>query len=440
MSIFKEYDIRGLYPKELDEKTVYKIAALYSSHAKQGFAIVGRDCRLGSQSLARAAINSLRDQGVKVIDLGMVTTPMWEYASVILHAKAGIMVTASHNPKEYNGLKLLKGPALRMSYHDGLDKIDKNMGSQVKKKARRGSCVRKDILKSYVSHVIKGIKADKKQTFVLDASNGAGGRAAVMALKGLKIRHLALNTRPDGNFPAHSCNPLEKGALDMAISAVIKSKASFGAVLDGDADRVIFIDDKGKPISPDIMLGIISRFELKKHPGKIVYYDLRSTKQLPQIIHSHGGREKISRVGAVFLKEKLRKRGGLIAGELSGHIMYSENFGIDDGLYCFAKAVSYFSSSHHLISELAKPMKRYYESPEISIKVKSKDRAIAFIKRKYSQYRHSYLDGITVYSTAWWFNLRKSNTEPLVRLKIEAHDSRTLSKMEKKLQNEIKTL
>ena len=436
MSIFKEYDIRGKVPSEINEKTAYNIGLAAAKFLESKTLVVGMDGRSSSEKLKNALVRGINDYGVDVIDIGLVPTPIF-YHAVARMKKRGIMVTASHNPKEYNGFKISDERAVPFVYETGINRIEQLVGKNIPKGKTRGKVYKKDIINSYIKYLKEKFSKNnyKKIYVIVDFSNGAAAVAKEIFGK-LGIKNKIICGRIDGRFPCHGPNPLIKGSAAMLAKEVKKQKADFGVIFDGDADRVFFVDEKGDFVRTDYSFALLARDALRKKKGKC-YVDLRFSRVVYEEIERAGGEPVIMRVGNHFYKEALKKKGGVIGAEYSDHIMYRENYSIDDGIYAALKMTTLLANAGQKLSELVYPLMRYFDSDEINFKVKNKDNVLNFIEKIYSDKIEMELDGVSVYTHGYWFNVRKSNTEPIVRLKIEAASKGILDKMIKKLRKEI---
>ena len=435
MTIYKEYDIRGIVPKEIDQKKAYEIGLATAKFLDSRTVIVGMDGRSSSEKLKTSLMEGITDYGTNVIDIGLVSTPVF-YHAVIKLKKKGIMVTASHNPKEYNGFKISDEKAIPFVCETGICGIGKLVGKKMPKSRKKGKVEKKSILEDYIKYLERKFS---KQNFkginvVVDFSNGSGA-VAEKIFKRLKIKHKLICNKIDGKFPCHGPNPMVEGATEKLGREVRKEKADMGIIFDGDADRVFFVDEKGKFIQTDHSFALLAKEALRKKKGK-VYFDLRFSRVVSETIQEAGGTPVMLRVGNHFYKKALKKE-GVIASEYSDHIMYNENYSIDDGVYASLKMISILASKKKKMSELIEPLKRYYDSGEINLKVKNKDKALERIAKKYSKNIEMFLDGVSVYTKDYWFNLRKSNTQPVIRLKIEATSKKVLNQMKTRLRREI---
>ena len=437
--IFREYDIRGIYPSELNEKNAHLIGIAIAGFLKTKKIVVGRDGRLSSPKLQTSLIKGIIDSGTDVIDIGLVSTPMFYHACATLKQK-GVMVTASHNPKEYNGFKICDERPVPYYYEDGINKIEEIFSKlkQAKiKTIKKGKTAKKSITLAYLKYLHKKFSKNnyKNISAVVDFSNGAGA-AAKQIFEKLKIKNKKICGKIDGKFPCHGPNPLIKGSTKKLSEEVKKSKANIGIIFDGDADRVFFVDEKGEFVKTDHTFAILAEDALKNAKGNC-YYDLRFSLIVEETIRANGGKPKIMRVGNNFMKEALiNDAEGLMAAEYSDHIMYRENFCIDDALFAALKMLSILCSGKKL-SELVNPLKKYATSDEIDIAVKNKDNVLGFIEEKYKDHTIMKVDGISVYTKNYWFNVRKSNTEPKIRMRAEASDEKILNIVLKKLSDEI---
>jgi len=440
-SIFRSYDIRGVYPEQLDEKIAYRIGKSFVELIKAKRVVVGRDARLSSFSLFKALSNGITDYGASVYNLKEVPTECLYFAVGRYNFDAGIMITASHNPKEYNGFKLLKKKIDGFSMVRGDDLRDKVLRKEgFKKTKKKGKIKEKAILQDYIDFLfslvhIKGIKCSK---IVVDASNGVAGKVIPLIEKKLRLKIVPLNFELDGNFPAHPPNPLLEESKKGISEKVKKERADFGFIFDGDADRVFLIDEKGNFVRADITLLLLARYFLKKEPGAAIAYNLICSKAVPEFIKKWGGKPVKTKVGFVNVREKLLENNGLIGGELSGHYCFKDNFYGDSGFLAFLVLIKIISESGKKVSELVKELSLYFKSEELNFRTKEKEKILEIIKKKYSSGKQDYLDGVTVDYKDWWFNIRPSNTEPLLRLSIEAKTKELLEEKKKELTDLIR--
>jgi len=431
--IFKAYDIRGIYPEQLNEEDAWKIGcatarflpALLTGYqrgqANAKSLCVGRDMRTHSEVISKALIEGMNAAGVDVIDIGMIDTPQMYFAINHLGTCGGVQVTASHNPAKYNGFKISGLGARPVGADTGLKDIKHIATALLHTKGKVNGSVKKcDLTGEYKKHVLKFLKPNVKNLKVaVDASNGMAGKMVPAVFGDLPIEIIGLNFKHAGTFK-HEPNPLLEENLAEVKLAVKKNKCDFGICFDGDADRLMMVDEKAKNISCDLLTALMAPYFLSKEPGSIVVYDLRSSWVVAEEIINNGGTPRRERVGHAFMKKALRDSHAVFGGELSGHFYYRENFWADSGLITFVHVLNIVSNENVPISELIKPLRRYYSSGEINYQVDDKQAKMDEIAKKYKDADIDTLDGVTVRYKDWWFNCRPSNTEPLLRLNVEA--------------------
>ena len=430
MSIFKAYDIRGIYGQDLNEDIFYRIARAYAQFCGftgKGKVVVARDCRTSSDSMFAAFAKGLVDEGVDVLDIGMASTPMSYFANATLKADGSVMITASHNTKEWNGCKLCKANAVPISGATGIKDIEKIFEgiSLNEPPAGVGEVTKVDISAQYAEHVKTFAHLKRPLHLALDFANGMGIAEAV-AFKDSMITYDALYGEYDGNFPNHDANPLKTETL-ADLQAFIRAnpgKYAFGVAYDGDADRAGFVDENGDVIPMDFTTALISQDMLASNPGAACFYDLRSTKVCEEVIAAAGGKPMMSRVGHSFIKEQMRQNDAIFAGELSGHYYFKANSTAESSSMATFALANIVSASDKPLSELIKPLRKYFQSGEINTKtVTPPAEILAKVKSIYAAKARVFeLDGVSV--DAWetegyWANVRMSNTEPLVRLNLE---------------------
>lgn len=440
--IFKAYDIRGVYPGEVNEEAAYKIGRAIVAFLKCERIVAGRDMRSSSPALFESLLKGITDQGADVIDVGLVTWPMVSFEMMRSGEAAGLEVSASHSPAEYNGIKVIKNGgagALQLSDVDGLQEIGRiAIDGKFEDGDKKGTITAKDIKKEYQEYLLSRFKDIKGLKVVCDYGNGMGAVPAEPVLNSLPVEALHLFKELDGSFPNHMPNPhdIENFA---PLQKEIKDKgADLGIFFDGDGDRGELVDENGNIIFPDVELGALALDELSRNPGKKVFYDLRFTKAIAEEVETAGGVPIMLRVGNPFYKESMLNDDALLAGELSGHIFFKENFGIDDGLYSALKFMSLMCRTGKKASELVAPFQKYFQTEEINMKVENADETIEKVRNKYSDGKLITIDGILIDYGNWWLSLRKSNTEPLVRLRIEAKEQALLDEKRKEVLEVIK--
>ena len=424
--IFKAYDIRGIYGKELDEALAEKIGRAFVTFLGAKRIVIGRDMRPHSVPLFKALAKGITEQGADVIDLGLCSTPMSYHANGKLGADGSIMITASHNTAEWNGFKLCREQAIPVSGATGIADVESLVEKNEFPKAKRtGSISTYDISKEYGQFLRKHAKMGKKLKIVVDYAN-AMGSYEIAGIEDL-FEIIPLYKELDGTFPNHEANPLHTSTLDALRKKVVETGAAFGAGFDGDADRCGFIDDKGEIIPMDLFTALIAQDILSEDSGTVtILYDLRSSWAVKECIAANGGRPVMSRVGHAFIKAQMRELGAVFAGELSGHYYIKENFVAESQGLALIKLANLISKTNAKLNELVAPLRKYFASGEINSKVPDVEPILEKIKDKYSDGHMFELDGISVEYSNWWFNVRASNTEPLLRLIVEAKDKATM--------------
>jgi phosphomannomutase len=425
MAIFKAYDIRGVVPDELDATMAYGIGRAVAHFIGQGPIAVGRDARTHSPEMAMALQDGLRDEGVDVIDLGLVATPMLYFAVEHLAARAGVVVTASHNPGQYNGFKICREHAIPIGEASGLREIEALVESRAKlpKAKHRGGVTEHDIRDAYADHALSVGGARPQLKVVIDCGNGMASVGLEPIIERLGIEVTRLYFEPDGRFPNHEADPLKVENLADVSEAVRRHRADLGVAFDGDGDRAVFVDEDGKPISADLATALIARHMLAKNPGARILYDLRSSRIVAEEIERAGGVATMCRVGHSFVKAQMREENALFAGELSGHLYFrfSDNLVADDGTAALVALLDVLGAESRPISELIEPLRCYSASGEINRRVADVDFVLAEVEAEHAEAPVvSKLDGLLVRYPSWWFNLRPSNTEPVLRLNLEA--------------------
>lgn len=427
MSIFKAYDIRGIYPQELNEATAEKIGRAFIEFTGAKKVVVGRDMRPHSVPLFKALAKGMTEQGADVIDIGLCSTPMSYHANGKLGADGSIMITASHNTAEWNGFKLCKAQAVPISGATGIADIEKLVAANSWKKTEKiGKITTYDISKEYGEFLRSHARMTRKVKVVVDYANAMGSYEIAGIEDMFEI--IPLYKELDGTFPNHEANPLHTSTLDALRKKVVECGADFGAGFDGDADRCGFVDDKGEIIPMDLFTALIAQDILsEKGQGTVpILYDLRSSWAVKECIAENGGKPIMSRVGHAFIKAQMREYGAVFAGELSGHYYFKENYVAESQGLALIKLANLVCKKNMKVSDMVKPLRKYFSSGELNSKVADVKPILAKIKAKYSDGHMFELDGISVEYSNWWFNVRSSNTEPLVRLIVESKDKATM--------------
>ena len=442
LEIFKAYDIRGAYPDDLNEGIAEKIGAAFPQLLSGLNIVLGRDMRLSSPALAGAFIKGSLGSGAVLTDIGMCTTPMLYFAIINGKFDGGAMVTASHLPAGINGFKLCRENAIPLSGQHGLPELKKLVNEQSSVKAvsdAKGRYKERNFLKRYIDELNRFVKQQKHLNIAVDVGNGMAGQEVTALFDRFPQWNLMpMYMKPDGHFPHHVANPLIESNTAGLQKKVVDEKADIGVAFDGDADRCGFIDETGARIPEDLVTALISESFLADNPAATVIYDLRSSRIVPETIHRLGGRASRCRVGHAFIKEQMRKENAIFAGELSGHYYYRDTGFTDNAIFTMIWMLNFLSSKTSPLSALVKPLRKYRSTGEINIKIKDKNSIFDELERLYSDADIDHLDGLTVQYKSWWFNLRPSNTEPVVRLNMEADDSKMLEEKKREVLGNIK--
>ncbi len=430
--IFKAYDIRGLYPEEINEEIAYKIGRSCAVFLGAKTLAIGRDARTSSPSLFESFVRGATDEGCAVFDLGVVSTPMVYYASGVLPVDAAISLTASHNPSQYNGLKINRAFAVPVGSDSGLREIA-NMVEQDNfapvDPTKKAIVTNHPIAEEYLNHIASFADfGSAKIKVVMDPANGMGiVELPLFQRFADNIELIVMNGELDLTFPNHEANPLKTETLDDLCKKVKEEHADIGVGYDGDADRVCFVDETGTVVPMDHTTGLLAKMILEKEPGATILYDLRSTDAVREVIEENGGTAHECRVGHAFIKRQMRDEGAVFGGELSGHYYFKENFTAESATLAVLYLLNLLAKNNTPLSVLTKDMQRYVQSGEINSEVSDKNAVIEKLLKKYADGRLSTLDGIKVVYPDWWFNVRGSNTEPLLRLNVEAHSPALLA-------------
>ena len=436
--IIKAYDIRGLVKDEITPDFSFSLGVAFAKfleyEREPATIVVGEDMRPSSPLLADAFSDGVISQGMDVIRIGLASTDMLYFASGKLNLP-GIMFTASHNPAKYNGMKLCKSGARPIGKETGLVKIRQLIEQGVPISNRPiGSMRNQELLTEYVDYLLSLFpdKAFKKRKLkvVIDAGNGMAGFTAPAVMERLNIDLIPMYFELDGNFPNHEANPIEAKNLKDLQKRVKKEKADIGLAFDGDADRCFLINEKGELVNPSALTSLIAVHQLKTKPGSTIIYNLISSKAVSEVIAENGGIGVRSRVGHSYIKSLMAESGAIFGGEHSGHFYFSNFWRADSGMLAALYALTELMATKNTLSELLRPFNRYVASGEINSKVKNVEKSIELIRKKYcDKYLVDELDGLTITADSWWFNLRPSNTEPLLRLNVEADTEKEMVKI-----------
>jgi len=432
-SIFKAYDIRGIYPTQIDAALVYKIAQAYAEFLNPKVVVIGHDMRLSGEEFSQAAINGLVDAGVEVIDIGLVSTDQLYFAAATLPVDGGIQITASHNPKEFGGLKLVREKGRPISGDSGIyqirDLVISNFKFQISKE--KGRVEKKDISEDYFKHVLSKFDIKNFKPFKVVANPNFGmANVAIEKLKNkLPVEFVeVLNGCLDGNFPKGRPDPLVPENRGETIEAIKKLKPDLGVAWDADADRCFFFDEQGQFVTPAYINALLAGYYLKKNPGAKILHDTRVVRVIDAVVKENGGESVLNKAGHSFIKERMIKDNIVFGCETSGHYYFKDNFYLDNGLFPFLAVLDILSQEKRPFSEVLRPLREeFYISEEKNFKFKNPN-IIEDIKKQYSDAEIDNVDGYDFNYPDWRFNVRKSNTENLLRLNVEAGSGELLKK------------
>ena len=424
--IVKAYDIRGLYPDELDEEVASRLGSAAARFFAAPEVLLGRDCRLSSPSLARAFTEGATGEGVDVVDLGLAATDLLYFASGTLD-RPGVMFTASHNPKDYNGAKLCRAGAAPVGIESGLQEVRRLMEEGPGRSHGDGRVRPENVLDAYAAHCRSFVDPAELRHLkvVVDTANGMGGLVVPAVYAPLPVEIVPLFFELDGTFPHHPADPIQAENLKDLRSRVLEEEADLGLAFDGDADRVFLVDDNAEPVSGSTTTALVARGMLRRHPGAKIIHNLICSRAVPEIIVEHGGHPIRTRVGHSYIKTTMAESGAVFGGEHSGHYYFRDNFRADSGIIASLVVLEEISRADKPLSEIRLELELYADSGEINTTV---DDALATMQKVADAFpgAHDRTDGLTVTMPDWWFNLRPSNTEPLLRLNVEAADDESL--------------
>jgi phosphomannomutase len=440
--IFKAYDIRGIVPTQLNEEIAYKIGLSFQhvldaeDRANGNTMVVSRDMREHSERLQQALVRGLTDSGLDVLDIGLAATPMNYFAISHFKAAGGVQVTASHNPAQYNGFKFSRHGARPVSGDHGIALMEQKVQEgDLPKAATPGKVTRGEVFQDYLEHILSFLRQDNQGPRLKVVADAANGMATIdrPILEAMGIELTTIFFELDGTFPNHEANPLKEENLRDLQRAVRAAGADLGIAFDGDADRAAFLDETGEPIGSDLMTGLIGGILLDREPGKAVVYDLRSSRAVSEYLREKGGVPIRERVGHSFIKATMRQHEAIFGGELAGHYYFRDHSYADCPLLSVVEVLNLMRQTRQPLSALIEPLQRYSKSPEINFEVEDKQGKIDQLAHRYSDAEIDYLDGITISYPDWWANVRPSNTEPFLRLVMEAKTPQELETRQKEL-------
>jgi phosphomannomutase len=436
-SIFKAYDIRGIYPDALNEEVARQVGRAYVHYLglPGSRVVVGRDMRLSGPALEEAFIQGVTESGADVLDIGLVSTDALYFAVGHLEEPGGAMITASHNPKDYNGFKLCREDAIALSGDEGIYQIRDliTSGKLHEPSEYSGSVEEGDVTEDYAAHCLSFINTEGSRPLkiVVDAGNGMAGKMLPPIFERLPFEYVPMYFELDGSFPNHPPNPIEPENMEELQERVVSEGADFGVAFDGDADRCFIVTEKGETISGDILATLVAKNVLEKEPGAAIVYSAVCSKALPELVRREGGRQIRTKAGHSIIKPQMRKNNAAFGGEHSGHFYFRDNYFADSGIIAMLTVAELVGRQESPISELLKPIDPYVRSGEINSEVEDQQETMKRVEEHYAERDNpeiDHLDGLTVDYGDWWFNLRPSNTEPVLRMNLEASDRETMEK------------
>jgi phosphomannomutase len=419
--IFKAYDVRGVYPRDFNEDAAYRIGGAFARFSRAPAVIVGRDMRSSSAPLSEAFVRGVTESGSDTIDIGLVSTDVVYFASG-RHGLPGAMFTASHNPPEYNGIKMCLAGAAPVGQDTGLADIRALAQGSLSPAARRGAVRNIDAVAEFADHLVAqvDVRAMRPLTVVVDAANGMAGKMVPAVFDHLPVTLIPLYFELDGTFPNHPADPIQPENLKDLQRIVLETGADLGIAFDGDADRCFLVDESAQPVSGSLTTALVGQRILRRHPNETVIHNVICSRVVREVIDEAGGTAVRSRVGHSFVKQLMASTGAIFGGEHSGHYYFRDNFRADSGLLAALYVLEAMSEENATLSTLLAPLRRYAASGEINTKVADQQATIERISAAYTDGTQDRLDGLTVDYADWWFNVRPSNTEPLLRLNVEA--------------------
>jgi phosphomannomutase len=426
--IFKAYDVRGVYPEELNEDIARRIGSAFAQFTGSKSVLLGRDCRVSSPSLGSAFAEGVTASGADVVDIGLATTDMLYFASGRLN-KPGAMFTASHNPPHYNGVKLCRVGAAPVGADSGLDAVrDLAAGEQPDPVPSSGTVTTTDLVDDYIDHVLSFVDVERiaPLTVIADAANGMAGLVLERIFDHLPAKLIGLYLELDGTFPNHPADPIQPENQADLRRTVLEHEADIGLAFDGDADRVFLVDEKAQGVSGSLVTALVAEAMLEREPGAKIVHNLICSWVVPEVVREHGGEPIRTRVGHSFIKKVMADTGAIFGGEHSGHYYFRDHFRADSGLIAALFVLQRLSEAGGPLSELLGRYRRYEASGEINSEVTDQAEVMERVAEAFSDGDQDRLDGLTVQYDDWWFNVRPSNTEPLLRLNVEARSRELL--------------
>jgi phosphomannomutase len=440
--IFKAYDIRGIYPGELDEEAAYLIGKAFVKYLKPDEVVLGRDMRLSSEALRNSLVQGIAESGSDVIDIGLCSTDALYFTVGKFGHDSGIMITASHNPKDYNGMKMCKKEAVPLSGKKGIEQIKEIiLKGEFLITKEKGEIRKQDIQTDYIQHLLSFIQPQNVKPFkiAIDAGNGIAGKILPELFSYLPCQIIPMFFELDGSFPNHPPSPIEPENIAPLRQKVLEEKADLGVAFDGDADRMFLVDEKASPLGGDLVTALVAKNLLKKEKGATILYNLTCSRIVPRIIEQNGGKGIRTPVGHALIKPLMKKYNAIFGGEHSGHFYFRKNFYADSGMIALLVCLELLSEEDKPLSQLVSLIDPYFRTGEINSRVGDIPHKLKNIESYYKNAKFDHLDGLTVEYPDWWFNLRPSNTEPLIRLNLEADTEELMEQKKSEVLNLIRS-
>lgn len=440
--IFKAYDIRGVYPEQLNEEVAHLIGKAFVQYLKPAEVVIGRDMRLSSEALWKSLSQGITQAGAGVVDIGLCSTDALYFTVGKFKYDSGIMITASHNPSEYNGMKMCRKEAVPLSGKEGIEQIkDIVLKRNFTTSEKKGNIRKKEIQPDYIKHLLSFIEPQKIKPFkiVIDAGNGIAGKVLPELFSHLPCKIIPMFFELDGSFPNHPPSPIEPENIAPLRKKVLEEKADLGAAFDGDADRMFLVDEKASSLGGDVVTALVAKNLLKKEKGATILYNVPCSRTVPEIIRQNGGKAIRTPVGHALIKPLMKENNAVFGGEHSGHFYFRKNFYADSGLIALLVCLELLSEGNKPLSQLVSSIDPYYRTGEINSQVEDIPNKLKQIESYYRDAKLDHLDGLTVEYVDWWFNLRPSNTEPLIRLNLEANSKELLEQKRSEVLNLIRS-
>jgi phosphomannomutase len=439
-SIFKAYDIRGIYPNELNNDVAYLIGKAFVRYLNPRMVVIGRDMRLSSDALFKSLARGITEAGADVIDIGLCTSDALYFTVGKFGYDSGAMITASHNPPEYNGIKMCKEEAVPLSGKEGIEQIKEIiLKRDFSNPEKKGEVRNQDIQADYIQHLLSFIEPQKIKPFkiVADAGNGIAGKVLPDFFSHLPCKLIPMFFELDGSFPNHVPNPMIPENMVPLRKKILEEKADFGVAFDGDADRMFLVDEKGVTLGGDIVAALVAKSLLKKEKGATILYNVPCSRTVREVIQQNGGIPIRTPVGHALIKPLMKKYNAIFGGEHSGHFYFRKNYFADSGMIALSVCLELLSEEDKPLSQLVSSIDHYFRTGEINSRVENVPKKLEAIESQYKNAKIDHLDGITIEYPDWWFNLRPSNTEPLLRLNLEANTEELLEQKKSEVLNLI---